>query len=39
MQQDIFVLRKVNTGSGNGLVPSGSNLLSEPVLTQISVAI
>ena len=29
----------VNIGSGNGLVPSGSKPLPEPMLTQISVAI
>ena len=29
----------VNTGSGNGLVPSGNKSLPEPMLTQISVAI
>ena len=30
---------EVNIGSGNGLVPSGSKPLPEPVLTQFSVAI
>ena len=29
----------VNIGSGNGLVPSGNKSLTEPMLTQISVAI
>ena len=29
----------VNTGSGNGLVPSGNKPLPEPMLTKISVAI
>ena len=29
---------KVNIGSGNGLVPSGSKPLPEPMLTQTSAA-
>ena len=30
---------KVNIGSGNGLLPSGNELLPEPMLTQFYVAI
>ena len=32
-------LWSVNTGPGNGLLPSGNKQLPEPMLTQISVAI
>ena len=36
---DVIVLWKVNTGEGNGLVPSGNRPLPEPMLNQIYVAI
>ena len=38
MPQDLMI-SQVNTGSGNGLVLSGNKPLTEPILTQIYVAI
>ena len=39
MSVDLTDDKKVNIGSGNGLVPTGNKPLLDPMLTQISVAI